>query len=122
LGVSERPRTCTFVIDPVSSGREKSWMPVPPPVHSAKRFAVDGIATAIANVAKARYRPESRSAGSPKARPTTPATTPAIGIVQTSFIPPEIGPPRLSLPAIRTAVVYPPMAMKAPWPSEIWPV
>ena len=29
-------------------------MPEPPPVHSSKRFTVDGIATAIANVASAR--------------------------------------------------------------------
>ena len=32
----------------------KSWMPVPPPVNSSKRFSVDGIATAIAKVASAR--------------------------------------------------------------------
>ncbi len=80
------------------------------------------MATAIANVASARYRPDRRRAGSPKASPTSPATRPAIGSVQTSCTPPEIGPPNCSFPAMRIAVVYPPIAMNAPWPSEIWPV
>ena len=93
------------MIEPVSSGVPKSWMPDPPPVYSSNRFTVDGMATAIANVARARYRPERRNAGSPNASPTSPATRPAIGSVQRSFIPPDIGPPNCSFPAMRIAVV-----------------
>ena len=45
--------------------------------------------------------------------PASPATSAAIGIVQRSRTPCSL---------TRIAVVYPPMAMNAPWPSEIWPV
>jgi hypothetical protein len=43
--------------------------------------------TAIANVARARYSPDSRRAGIPNRKPATPATSPARGIVQMSLTP-----------------------------------
>ena len=54
FGESDRPRISTLEMEPVSSGVPKSWMPEPPPVNSSKRLTVDGIATAIAKVARAR--------------------------------------------------------------------
>ena len=67
----------------------------------------------IAKVASARYGPAKRVAGRPNARPARPATTPATGSVQRS---------RQPWSTTRIVVVYAPIPMKAPWPSEIWPV
>ena len=77
----------TGVSDAVSSGVPKRLMPLPPPVKPSKRLITEGIDTAIANVASARYRPERRSAGMPNRNPSTPATSAATGIVHTSFTP-----------------------------------
>ena len=58
-----------------------------PPVWPDHFLMSDGIDTASANVASARYRPLSRNAGIPNSRPATPATTPATGSVARSFQP-----------------------------------
>ena len=79
----------------MSSGVPKRLIPELPPVSSSNRLTTDGIATAIAKVASARYSPESRSAGRPNASPTSPATSAANGSVQTSFMPPPIWPAEL---------------------------
>ena len=84
---SSRPRIETGVSDAVSSGTPNRLIPVPPPVKPSNRLITAGIETAIANVARARYRPDSRSAGIPKRNPAAPATSPASGIVQMSFTP-----------------------------------
>ena len=110
---SETAAQSSGVSDAVSSGMPNRLIPVPPPVKPSKRLITAGMETAIANVARARYSPDSRRAGIPNRKPATPATSPASGIVQMSFTP---------WSAIRIAVVYPPSAMNAPWPSEIWPV
>ena len=70
-------------------------------------------ASGIANVASARYGPANLVAGMPKASPITPATRPASGIVQRS---------RTPWSTTRIVVVYAPIPMNAPWPSEICPV
>jgi len=82
-------------------------------VKCANFLAIAGIETARPNVASDRYAPCRRSAGRPNRKPTAPATSPASGIVASSFQP---------WCATRIAVVYAPIAMKAPWPSEIWPL
>ncbi len=66
----------------------------------------------IAKVASARYGPANRVAGSPKASPAAPATSPANGTVRSSFQP---------WSTTRIVVTYAPMPMNAPWPSEICP-
>ena len=86
---------------------------MPPPVKCGKRFSSPMKESGIANVASARYGPAKRVAISPNASPSAPATTPASGIVQRS---------RQPWSTTRIVVVYAPMPMKAPWPSEIWPV
>ena len=57
--------------------------PCTPPVHCsiALYFRICGIATARAKVVNARYRPPSRSAGSPNTKPTPAQTTAEIGSV-----------------------------------------
>jgi hypothetical protein len=87
-------------------------IPLLPPVK-LKADASDGMMTASANVASARYTPARRSAGNPNRKPAIPATTPAAGTVSSCGQPWSTD---------RSAVVYAPMAMNAPWPREIWPV
>ena len=62
----------------------KKLRPSVPPVSPENFLISDGIATARPKVARARYRPESRSAGRPIRKPTIPAARPASGMVQTS--------------------------------------
>jgi hypothetical protein len=71
---------------PVRPSTPNSWIPPPPPVNVSNFLITAGVATAIAKVASARYRPVSRNAGKPKRKPTNPATRPASGIVQRSFM------------------------------------
>ncbi len=98
---------------PVIPSASKRLIPPLPPVKPSNFLITIGVATAIPKVASARYGPESLSAGSPNAVPAAAATRPAIPIVQRSLIP---------WSATRIAVVYAPIAMNAPCPSEIAPV
>jgi hypothetical protein len=87
-------------------------MPCTPPVSPSKRLISGGVAIASARVTSARYSPRSRSAGTPKAKPSAKASSAAAGTAN--------GYGRCAL-ATRMAAVYAPIAKKAPCPSEICP-
>ena len=108
------------------------FRPPPPPVTFSKRFAIEGSETAIANVASASETPASRSAGNPKSEADEPGDERRERDREHRPHPvAERKPARrvdvqlLRAPAARESgsrTCSAPIAMNAPWPSEIWPL
>ncbi len=99
-----RPNTVTSTPSPLSFGRPKRLIPLPPPVRLSAFRRIAGSATPIPKVARARYAPASRVAGRPKRSPATPATIPASGSVQMSRTSDEKVWPKSSSPWSETRI------------------